>query len=352
MTNSLISVIVPVYKCEKYLKKCVGSILSQSYSNLEVLLIDDGSPDGSPAICDSFAAADKRVKVFHKENGGASSARNVGLENATGDYVCFVDSDDLVPENSVLDLFQSITKNACQYAEGICGILGRSTVKKTIEKEKIISWAENPKELLCYLTQIGSYSPYSKIYDAKIIREHNLRFDESLKCSEDTLFIRQYLSHCSRMVLIPTVVYEYNTENEASLSKRFYSDFCHYYVKKLEALEALVEGLPLSKEEKSNFIFDRAVHGLYISTYHYVFNCRDKKQAVLLIGTAIKALKKWTDIEGESVSHAKWWSKNKQAAKKGDAEKIYATFRKKYKTEKAIQIIKKPLKKIIRGIFK
>lgn len=352
MTKPLISVIVPVYKSEKYLERCVKSILSQSYSNLEVLLIDDGSPDNCPAMCDRFAAADKRVRVFHKTNGGASSARNVGLENATGDYVCFVDSDDLVPENSVLDLFQSITKNACQYAEGICGILGRSTVKKAIEKEKIISWAENPKELLCYLTQIGSYSPYSKIYDAKIIREHNLRFDENLKCSEDTLFIRQYLSHCSRMVLIPTVVYEYNTENEASLSKRFYSDFCHYYVKKLEALETLVEGLPLSKEEKNNFVFDRAVHGLYISTYHYVFNCRDKKQAVLLIGTAIKALKKWTDMKGESISHKEWWDKYATTVQSGDSKRIYADLHKKTIKDKAVRKLKQPVKRIIRGLLR
>lgn len=352
MTNSLISVIVPVYKCEKYLKRCVGSILSQSYSNIEILLIDDGSPDGSPAICDSFAAADKRVKVFHKENGGASSARNVGLENAKGEYICFVDSDDFVTENAVYDLWRGITENKCQYAEGICNILGRNKVKKIISSKKIISWAENPKDLLYYLTQTGSYSPCSKIYDAKIIREQNLRFDENLKCSEDTLFIRQYLSYCSSMVLIPSAVYIQNTHNVESLSKKFHPDFCYYYGKKLESLEVLVGILPLSEEEKSNFIFDRAVHGLYISFYHYSFNCDEKERVISLICETIEALKKWTDIEGECVSHKEWWDKTREAVKKGDAPKIYDAFLKKAKKDKAIQRLKQPLKKIIRGILK
>ena len=92
----LISVIVPVYNVEPYLRKCVDSILAQSYSNLEVILVDDGSPDGCGAICDEYAAKDARVRVIHKPNGGVSDARNAGLDIMTGDYVAFVDSDDWV----------------------------------------------------------------------------------------------------------------------------------------------------------------------------------------------------------------------------------------------------------------
>lgn len=352
MTKPLISVIVPVYKSEKYLERCIDSILSQSYSNLEVLLIDDGSPDNCPAICDKFAELDNRVKVFHKSNGGASSARNVGIENATGDYICFVDSDDFITVNSIYSLWEGITENKCQYVEGICNILGRSKVKKIIPTKKIISWEKNPKDLLHYLTQIGSYSPCSKIYDAKIIRDNNLRFDENLKCSEDTLFIRQYLLYCSSMVLIPSVVYIQNTHNVESLSKKFYPDFCHYYVKKMEALECLVNSLPMSDTEKKNFVFDRAVHGVYISAYHYIFNCGDGEQVILLIDAAVKALRKWLDIQGECASHKEWWEKNKKAVQEGSAEDIYADLLKKIRRDKTIQILKQPLKRIIRGILK
>lgn len=98
--NPKLSVIVPVYKAEKYLHRCVESILTQTFTDFEILLIDDGSPDRSGEICDEYAKKDSRIKVFHKLNGGASDARNVGLDNAQGEYVCFVDSDDVVDPTS------------------------------------------------------------------------------------------------------------------------------------------------------------------------------------------------------------------------------------------------------------
>ena len=94
-----ISVIVPVYNAEKYLHRCIDSILSQTFTDFELLLINDGSKDSSGAICDEYAAKDNRVRVFHKENGGASSARNLGLDNAKGEWIAFVDSDDLLEVN-------------------------------------------------------------------------------------------------------------------------------------------------------------------------------------------------------------------------------------------------------------
>lgn len=90
----LISVIVPVYNVENYLCKCVDSIINQTYNNLEIILVDDGSTDGSASICDEYVLKDSRVKVIHKENGGVSSARNIGIAEASGEYICFVDSDD------------------------------------------------------------------------------------------------------------------------------------------------------------------------------------------------------------------------------------------------------------------
>ena len=104
-----ISVIVPVYKAEKYICRCVDSILAQTFTDFELLLIDDGSPDNSGAICDEYAASDSRVKVFHKENGGVSSARNVGLDNACGEWITFVDADDWIAETFIAGLYTPIT---------------------------------------------------------------------------------------------------------------------------------------------------------------------------------------------------------------------------------------------------
>lgn len=98
--NELVSVIVPVYKVEPYLDRCVASILAQTYPNLEVILVDDGSPDNCPALCDAWAQRDARIRVIHKKNGGLSDARNVGLDAASGAYISFVDSDDYIAENS------------------------------------------------------------------------------------------------------------------------------------------------------------------------------------------------------------------------------------------------------------
>ncbi|MCH5320896.1 MAG: glycosyltransferase, partial [Eubacterium sp.] len=96
MNSQKVSIIVPVYNVEKYLNRCVESIVKQTYTNLEIILVDDGSPDNCPAMCDAWAERDSRIKVIHKENGGVSSARNIGIDNADGDYISFVDSDDYV----------------------------------------------------------------------------------------------------------------------------------------------------------------------------------------------------------------------------------------------------------------
>lgn len=108
MNKSLVSVIVPVYKVEKYLDKCVESIVEQTYKNLEIILVDDGSPDNCPSMCDSWAQKDSRIKVIHKENGGVSSARNSALDAAAGDYICFVDSDDFIEPNAVGYMLENI----------------------------------------------------------------------------------------------------------------------------------------------------------------------------------------------------------------------------------------------------
>ena len=110
MDNDLISVVIPIYKVEKYLNKCINSVICQTYTNIEIILVDDGSPDNCGIICDDFAKTDKRIKVIHKENGGLSDARNVGIENATGKYITFIDSDDYVELEYIEYLYTLIKK--------------------------------------------------------------------------------------------------------------------------------------------------------------------------------------------------------------------------------------------------
>lgn len=129
MEKALISVVVPVYKVEKYLKRCVESIVKQTYDNLEIILVDDGSPDGCPEICDQYAEKDARIHVYHKSNGGLSDARNVGIEKATGKYITFVDSDDYV---------------SCDYVEYLYNLLRKSDADISIVCNKKI-WSYDEK---------------------------------------------------------------------------------------------------------------------------------------------------------------------------------------------------------------
>lgn len=115
--NKLVSVIVPVYNVEKYLERCINSIIQQSYNNLEIILIDDGSTDASGKICDEYKEKDDRIIVIHKENGGLSDARNAGIKIFTGEYVTFIDSDDYVSKNMVSNMLDILEKSSCRIVQ-------------------------------------------------------------------------------------------------------------------------------------------------------------------------------------------------------------------------------------------
>lgn len=194
----IISVIVPVYKVEQYLSRCVSSILSQTFADFELLLIDDGSPDRCGEICDEWASKDYRVRVFHQENFGVSVARNRGLDHATGKYVVFVDPDDWILPDYCLGLYNS---QAAYSGRGLViqGMLCRRTDGTSLPSLSLPdrylpfssigkSFAENN------ICEMG-YA-VSKIYARSIIEEFSIRFDENIHCLEDLLFMYQYLLHC------------------------------------------------------------------------------------------------------------------------------------------------------------
>ena len=184
-----ISVIIPVYTTENYLRRCIDSVLSQTYKDFELLLIDDGSKDSSGAICDEYAAQDARVRVFHKENGGASSARNVGLDNARGEWVTFVDSDDYIEENFLNSFDGSLDAGLVVGNMGIC-----EDGKLPIDiGAHIVPGKYRPIQsvLKGNLTKLAFQSPCGKMFRGSLIK--NLRFDESMVIGEDHYFILKYV---------------------------------------------------------------------------------------------------------------------------------------------------------------
>lgn len=211
---SLVSIIVPVYNAEKTLNRCVDSILSQTFDDWELLLIDDGSTDCSGELCNEYAAKDQRIKVFHKKNEGVSSARNIGLDNAKGKWITFVDADDYLNIESLYYM----TVNA----DGSDLVL--SSIKICGVQEKVIkldnNFSSDVHETGTLLTSLNGYMgltvPFAKLLKSAIINKHQIRFDCRFSSGEDTLFMYQYLYHIKKIRCIDTVSYNYALSNGLS----------------------------------------------------------------------------------------------------------------------------------------
>lgn len=205
----LVSVIIPVYNVERYLRRCVDSVLNQTYKNLEIILVDDGSPDGSPAICDEYAQIDSRVKVIHKENGGLSSARNAGMAVATGEYIGFVDSDDWIDPVMYQVCYDLIEQNKADMSK-VERCISTGEDDKTTSKETPNIDIYTGKEILQYYmtssTTTGSYAVWRSLYRADILK--GLTFREG-KINEDIDFNYKAYSRCQKIAVTSQKLYYY-----------------------------------------------------------------------------------------------------------------------------------------------
>lgn len=207
--NPKVSIIIPVYKVEKYLKRCVDSIINQTYSNLEVILVDDGSPDKSPLICDEYAQKDLRVKVVHKPNGGLSSARNAGLEVVTGQYVTFVDSDDWIELNTIeycVQLIKKYTANVVQFSIALVSD-PNAKLQQPVENIKVYQH----KEILDYYLdsstrRSGGFSVCRCLFETCAAKQ--FRFREG-KINEDIDYKYKVLRECATLVETNQTKYYY-----------------------------------------------------------------------------------------------------------------------------------------------
>lgn len=236
----LVSVIIPVYKVEKYLDKCVQSVVEQSYGNLEIILVDDGSPDGCPAMCDNWAKRDDRIKVVHKANGGLSDARNAGLDVATGEYVTFLDSDDWVAKNFVETCLENTIKYDSDvtcikykivYTRGNYESGGTGEVKLFDKKDDIISliWADNNAVF---------HIAWGKLYKKSIF--NGLRFKVG-RINEDEFICPHILHRANKYVYIDKEMLFYYQRPDSIMHGKFTR-------KRLDGYEACKEQNSLIKE--------------------------------------------------------------------------------------------------------
>lgn len=204
------SVIVPVYNVEKYLPRCIDSILSQTFTDFELLLIDDGSKDKSGSICDEYAQKDSRVRAFHKLNGGVSSARNFGLKNAHGKWICFCDSDDWV-EKTWLEIF----KKGDSYELVIQSFFAKNWMGRdsetTVQMPQFIGKYKQDLKVLFDLSykyhNIGFI--WCRAFKRNIINKNKIRFNIDYKIREDELFVFQYMEHVQSFIICPEGAYHY-----------------------------------------------------------------------------------------------------------------------------------------------
>ena len=220
MMKPVISVIIPVYNVEKYIRQCVDSVLEQSYKDFELILVDDGSPDNSPAICDEYAQKDTRVSVIHQKNLGVSAARNNGIRHAKGEWITFVDSDDWV-DTDYLEKFELDKDDADLIIQGLEYYDNRNgQYFKQIKVADCILSGTDSKKLVADNNVLGSGYPVAKAY-RKFIIDKGVRFNTSISYHEDHIFVLNILAVASKIRLSDSVAYKYRYfHTNSSLSSK------------------------------------------------------------------------------------------------------------------------------------
>ena len=289
-----ISIIVPIFNAEQYLPRCIDSIISQSFTDLELLLIDDGSTDGSGLICDSYADRDRRIRVFHKENGGVSSARNLGVKEAKGEWICFVDSDDELLSGGLQTMVDGISNEVDMVMAGYYELEGEMLQKDTTSFGGNGIIDRNKALLMMYPSLDLPYMgyPWGKLFKSNLVLERNLSFDEHVRIKEDTLFVVEYLCGIREQVgYISTPVYKYVKLPTGVMGGMSHS-YNPNYLTSFDAvvrMNKLVQGLPNISKSLSNAAKYEVVNRIYLVYGHMLENgATDKKVISGLKSRAIR----------------------------------------------------------------
>ena len=232
MENPKVSIIVPIYNVEKYLDRCMDSLLNQTLKDIEIIMVDDGSPDNCPKMCDEYAKKDSRVRVIHKKNAGLGMARNSGLEVATGEYVAFVDSDDYVDRSMYETLYHKVKERnvdavLCKFYNDDKGNVSEGSVDGMSSEEAVIDFHADyiPNVIGCLpsvkYNQLYGYSVWNILFSRSVIESNKVRFESERNfVSEDILFQLDFAACASKLLLLPKPFYYY-CNNAGSLTKKY-----------------------------------------------------------------------------------------------------------------------------------
>lgn len=272
ISDKLISIIVPVYNVEKYLKKCVYSILNQSYKNLEVILVNDGSTDNSGKICDELSREDSRIKVYHKDNGGLSDARNYGVAKANGEYVGFVDSDDYIDQYMYENLYKAIRKYNTQIAEcGITRVYKNNKLRPHYDGEEYSLVVDREGYLKEYLEN-------RKVYGAAVCKLLSIDLAKVLKFPdgkvyEDVFYTLELLKKVDKYTLISGNYYYYYIRGNSITTKTFSSRDMDY----IEIIDKIGEYTLNNYTKLKEKLFIRQGFA-YLSIFNQIIQLNDYRQ--------------------------------------------------------------------------
>lgn len=216
--KKLISIIIPVFNSEKWLERCIDSVINQTYKRIEIILIDDGSTDSSPLICDNYAKKDKRIKVIHQKNKGVSSARNAGIKESKGYYVKFVDSDDSIVETCCEEMISNFSSDIDLI---ICGlnVYKNNILLRTPHLDNKTLNIKLSVDNFQYISRVFA-SPCNKLYKKELLNN----YDEKMTAGEDMLFNLNYLKKCQNVKCIEKCLYNVFLDNDNSLNRKFRDD--------------------------------------------------------------------------------------------------------------------------------
>jgi glycosyltransferase involved in cell wall biosynthesis len=270
-----ISIIVPVYNSEKFLIRCIESILLQSHSNFELLLINDGSTDSSENICNEYAAKDSRIRVFHKPNGGVSSARNIGLKNALGQFICFVDSDDFISYDYLESFNISCFPNLDLYVQGYerFSELEQKTISKInskLQKGKYDNVGDVFKNLV--YESIFNFI-CSKLIRREIVISNQIFFDEKLQVNEDHLFFLNYYKFVNSIYISDLTGYKYSVSKKGTLRFSFIPvSKREYFIKELiKKREVIIQKYKITDTTFLSYL-EREYQNLISATFVSIFS--------------------------------------------------------------------------------
>lgn len=348
MKNPLVSIIVPVYNAEKYLPRCIKSILDQTYANIEILLINDGSKDKSSRICKDYAGSDARVKVIHKENGGVSLARNTGIDASCGDFIVFVDSDDWIEktaiEHMVAATFRVKTEIVMMSFDNrnnkvIIPDFGIKCNRLDIQTSEAVRWKK--------LFEHGiSHTVWGKLFSSEIIKEKNIRFNPDITYGEDAKFLFDYLNNCEKIYVSDEVIYHYNKLNENAATRKFHDNLTEGIIKYHISMGKFVEKLNITQNEKDGIMAWCAAKRILNLIYPYVYYL-PKEQALNNIEDCLKQFEKWLDTDDVWKYNRDEKSGLVNAICEREIERIYVEQKRLFKKASPKQIISTIVYKIL-----